>query len=144
MKPVTKRDVQQPGRDSLQEKFRDIRKKVGCVVKLASDEYIQRKVKRKRHPAVPMPAHYPGKQMVAQAGGYKSTDYLLVEVVDFEERKLWHGKSEFYYYGIVAAVTRKEDEARIGRMVRVGDCRSTKLNPDNIKWRKPDGEASND
>jgi len=108
-------------------KFRDVRTK-------AQDEYVNRH-KSKKDKIVPLPKHKPGDNVVLLVE-YKGRDYLLIEIVDFEER--WKGN--FSYYGIILKSSKPSD--RIGRLIKTEDYgyysypKIIDVPADSIKWQK--------
>ena len=114
-------------------KFRDVRIK-------AQDEYTNRH-KSKKDKITPLPKYKLGDKIVLLAE-HKGRDYLLIEVVDFEEK--WKG--EFAYYGIILKSSKPCN--RIGRLIKTNDfgyySYPTILNvvEDSIKWKEANYEPS--
>jgi hypothetical protein len=107
-------------------KFRDVRAK-------AQDEYVNRHKSKKDKP-IPTPKYKPGDNVVLLVE-YKGRNYLLIEIVDFEER--WKGN--FVYYGIILKSSKPSD--RIGRLIKTEDCgyslcpKIIDVPVDSIKWK---------
>jgi len=87
-------------------KFRDVRMK-------AQDEYVNRH-KSKKDKLIPIPKYKISNNLVLLADR-KSREYLLIEIVDFEEK--WKGS--FSYYGIILKSSKPCN--RIGRLIKTDD-----------------------
>lgn len=107
-------------------KFRDVRAK-------AQDEYVN-KHKSKKDKTIPMPKYKIGDNVVLLLE-CKNREYLLIEIVDFEEK--WKGK--FSYYGIILKSSKPSE--RIGRLVKTEDYgyysypTIIDVPMDSIKWK---------
>lgn len=108
-------------------KFRDVRMK-------AQDEYVNRHKSKKDKITLP-PKYKPGDNVVLLVE-YKGRVYLLIEIVDFEER--WKGK--FVYYGIILKSSKLSE--RIGRLIKTEDYgyysypTIIDVPVDSIKWKE--------
>lgn len=108
-------------------KFRDVRIK-------AQDEYVNRHKSKKDKPT-PAPKYNIGDNVVLLTE-HRGRNYLLIEIVDFEEK--WKGS--FSYYGIILKSSKLCN--RIGRLIKTEDygyySYPTVVNVpvDSIKWNE--------
>lgn len=93
-------------------KFSEVRHK-------AMRDYQLRKAKRdKKQSPYNLPIYKPGDLVVLSTQKH-SKEYVLVEVVDFNQSNEWgfHKKLDFEYFGIVLNLTSKDTNLIIGRMI---------------------------
>lgn len=125
MNPVTDKSLNIPHTGHHADKFRSVRSK-------AKVDERERKTKAKRDKKVKIPKYSIGDEVVLTSG-YKSRHYILVEVIDFEER--W---DSFEYYGILRKTTDPKTFERIGRLVKFDEYSkwSSGYRPANVKNEK--------